>query len=337
MFETELTLWLQSFSTTTLDQFFLFLSWLGYETFLQAFLVFIMFGINVRYGFILCQGIIWTAAAAELLKMIFSYPRPFMVDNSITLIGQELPQPSPLTAQGAKSFFSFIPSNAVDTARLFFSDYSQSWGVPSGHAAGAVVVWGNLMKWFRHWAIWVPCIALIILIPLSRLYVHMHFVADLLVGYAVGLVVFLVISAFFFENQKIQTWLFSGKKQMLFSRASFWFVVIFILPGSAALFSSSVSNESITLIVGANLGLFGVWLKGIPAPSKTLKDDVARLLIGYLWLTVILVIDRLSDPWLLTNFGSLGSGIQEIFLNALLVYLGIEGLIKMGFMIRKTN
>jgi len=336
MFQTDYTLWLQSFSTPLIDQFFLALSWLGYEQFLQAFLVFIIFGINVRYGFILCQGIIWTAAVVEVLKTIFHYPRPFMIDNRITLIGQELVQPSPLDSQGGRSFWAFLPVNTVDTARSVFTHYPQSWGIPSGHAAGAVVIWGSLMKWFRFWPVWGACILLLILIPLSRLYIGMHFIADLLAGYVVGLLVFAVIISYFFEHPKIKQWLFSGQPQNLFSQPSLWFACLLLLPGCAALFSSDVSNEKITLILGANFGFFGVWLKGVPTASPTLKDDAIRLVFGYLWLVVILIFDYFSDPLLQENFGSLGSGIQEIVLNALLIFIGIEGLTKLGFMQRPS-
>jgi hypothetical protein len=78
-------------------------------------------------------------------------------------------------------------------------------------------------------------------------------------------------------------------------------------------------------------------MKGVPVASETLKDDAIRLLIAYPLLAIILYIDWLTDPWLESQLGSIGGGIQEIILNGILVYGGIELLIKLGFMTRKKS
>ena len=337
MFETQFTLWLQGFSTQALDSFFLAFTWLGYEQFLQAFLVFILFGINIRYGFILSQAIIWTAAITEAFKWLFHYPRPFMVDNRITLIGQPTVTPSPLTAEGATSFWSRLNPTTVAVARDSFSHYSGSWGLPSGHTAGAVVVWGSLMHWYRQHGLKVVCVLLILLIPLSRLYLGMHFLADILVGYVIGLVMMVFFVGRLFSLPLITHWLFSGEQQRIASRSSFAFLVVFVLPGCAALFATNTPNESITLILGSNLGFYWVWLRGIPFPVSRVKNAIFRLLIAYTLLITIFTVDFITDPWLSTHFGTLGSGLQEIVLNGTLVLIGIEFLVKIGLLRRHST
>ena len=337
MFETQFTLWLQSFSNPILDTFFLALSWLGYEQFIQAFLVFVIFGINIRYGFILSQAIIWTAAITEVCKLLFHYPRPFMVDNRIVPIGQPDIAPSPLFDAGAPSFWSGLSSQTLGIARQVFVSYPGSWGIPSGHTAGAIVIWGSLMHWFKRGWLWSFGLFFIVFIPLSRLYLGMHFLADIFIGYLIGAVVLIFFVKGFFNRQIINAWLFSGKRQKLLSRQSALFILFFVLPGCAALFSSTTPNDSITLILGANAGFYGVWLRGVPIAIRTLKLGVLRLLIAYALLSLMLIVDFLTDPWLLKQLGSLGSGVQEIVLNALFVYGGIELLVKLGFLKRQLT
>jgi len=334
MYETQFTIWLQSFSTDGLDQFFLFLSWLGYEQFLQVFIVFLIFGVNIRKGFLLSQVIIWTAGAAEVLKDLCQYPRPFMVDNQITLIGQPDVATSPVANGGASSFWSFLPAQSVETARSFFANYDQSWGIPSGHAAGSIVIWGSLALWFRKNWLWVLSLSLILLIPLSRLYVGMHFIGDLLMGYLLGIAIIWFTFRFLLSKENLQLWLFPVTKQKLWSKGTVIFFGLFVLPPSCALFIPSISHESITLILGANLGFFGIWLRGVPNPVAIHYGSFRRFFIAFVLLGFVLFVDAITDPWLVSNFGQLGAGIQEMLLNAFMVFVGIELLVKMGLLDR---
>lgn len=61
-----------------------------------------------------------------------------------------------------------------------------SFGLPSGHAQNAAVLWGRLaIAVRRKWATWV-LLLVIFLIGLSRLYLGVHFLSDVLVGWLIG-------------------------------------------------------------------------------------------------------------------------------------------------------
>lgn len=63
-----------------------------------------------------------------------------------------------------------------------------SFGVPSGHAQNALSIWGISAAAFRKpWA-WAAAIALAFLIGFSRLYLGVHFVHDVVVGWLIGFV-----------------------------------------------------------------------------------------------------------------------------------------------------
>jgi hypothetical protein len=68
-------------------------------------------------------------------------------------------------------------------------EINSSFGMPSGHAQNAVCICG-LLAWAirRPWA-WALAIGLCLFIGISRLYLGVHFPRDIIVGYAVGLLI----------------------------------------------------------------------------------------------------------------------------------------------------
>lgn len=61
-----------------------------------------------------------------------------------------------------------------------------SFGIPSGHAQGATVVWGYLgIRSGRRAWLWV-CVGVIALVALSRIYLGAHFISDVLAGLLLG-------------------------------------------------------------------------------------------------------------------------------------------------------
>ena len=78
-----------------------------------------------------------------------------------------------------------------------------TFGIPSGHAQHAVVIWSILATWLkRRWA-WIAAILLILFISFSRLYLGVHFPTDVLAGWLIG--IFLVWGLVRFER-KFTAW-----------------------------------------------------------------------------------------------------------------------------------
>lgn len=77
-------------------------------------------------------------------------------------------------------------------------------GFPSGHTQSAVVIWGYLASRFRKTWVWVVAGALIVLIPLSRVYLGVHFPTDLLGGYLLGTVLLVLYLRF---QPGVEAWL----------------------------------------------------------------------------------------------------------------------------------
>ncbi len=79
-----------------------------------------------------------------------------------------------------------------------------SFGIPSGHAQNAVVIWGTIAAYIRRTWAWISAIILIFLIGLSRVYLGVHFPSDVIVGGLVGaLLLWILISI----EKPFLTWL----------------------------------------------------------------------------------------------------------------------------------
>jgi len=69
-----------------------------------------------------------------------------------------------------------------------------SWSFPSGHAMDSLIGFGLLAYWVarrypkRRRTVWVAAAALVLLIGYARIYLGVHFLSDVVAGYAAGLV-----------------------------------------------------------------------------------------------------------------------------------------------------
>ena len=147
---TSLIIWLQQFSPI-LDLPFTIITALGNESFFLLFLPLVYWCLHRRIGAGLAILFLLSASLNAIAKAMFGMPRPFAVDPSVMQLA---------AASGN--------------------------GFPSGHTQGAVVVWLYLaVRLKKAWLWWIAGL-LIFLIPLSRLYLGVHFPLDLAGGYVIG-------------------------------------------------------------------------------------------------------------------------------------------------------
>lgn len=121
---------------------------MGYLLVMPFFLWSVDFGLGLRFGTI----VLTSSAVNTMLKWIFSLPRPYWVDPRVEGLA-----------------------------------LSTNFGFPSGHAQSAMAAWGRLIHWIRQrWAT-ILFGALILLISVSRWYLGVHYPADTIGGWIVGL------------------------------------------------------------------------------------------------------------------------------------------------------
>ena len=164
----EVVRWFQQFSPA-LDWPFKSFTFLGNLEFFLLFMPLLYWCVDRRTGARLVVLFLISAYMNAVAKELAAQPRPFEYDSSIT----------PLVHAGGG-------------------------GLPSGHTQSAVVVWGYLATQVKKLHMWLLAVVLMIGIPLSRLYLGVHFPTDLIGGYVVGAALLILYLWF---APRVEAWL----------------------------------------------------------------------------------------------------------------------------------
>ncbi|MFC9976032.1 phosphatase PAP2 family protein [Spirillospora sp. NPDC127200] len=127
------------------------MSFVGSAVFFLPLLMVVYWCVDPRTGARAAVLLTLSGVLNTVLKLFFHAPRPFWTDPAIT--GHE----------GRDSF-----------------------GMPSGHAQNSAVAWGFLGSRFRRRAVWAAVVAVIVLVGVSRIYLGVHSLGQVLAGWAVG-------------------------------------------------------------------------------------------------------------------------------------------------------
>jgi membrane-associated phospholipid phosphatase len=126
-------------------------SFLGTEEFFMLVLPILYWCVDSLLGIRVAILLMFSTGINGALKLAFHGPRPYWYDTS-------------------------VKSLATET----------SFGIPSGHAQSATVIWGILAAYLHKWWGWLVAGMLIFLIGLSRLYLGVHFPHDVILGWLIG-------------------------------------------------------------------------------------------------------------------------------------------------------
>ena len=146
----KVVLWFQRFSPT-LDLPFKSFTLMGEEVFFTLLIFFVYWCIDRSTGVRLAILFLLSGYINTVAKVLAGQPRPFQYDSQV---------------------------------RKLFEAAGR--GLPSGHTQNTVVIWGELASRFRK--VWLCVIGglLMLLVPISRVYLGVHFPTDLVGGYLLG-------------------------------------------------------------------------------------------------------------------------------------------------------
>ena len=183
----DVIVWFQKFSPS-MDLFFKALTVLGNEAFFLISLPFIYWCLCKRTGARLSVLFLLSAYINTVAKLVADQPRPFEYSENIRQI---------VAASGG--------------------------GFPSGHTQNAVVFWGYLAWRFKNRWLRTAAALLIIGIPLSRIYLGVHFPCDLVGGYLIGTI---LLFGFLKVEERFESW----RQQLGFNKilAAAFFVPAFL-------------------------------------------------------------------------------------------------------------
>jgi membrane-associated phospholipid phosphatase len=162
-------LWLQQRFSPELDLPFKILTFMGSEGFYLLFLPLVYWCVNRAHGARLAMLLLFSTYVNSVAKALAHQPRPFQHDPDVKKI---------LDAKGR--------------------------GFPSGHTQGAVVVWGYLMGRLRRPWLWVVGALMMVFVPLSRVYLGVHFPTDIFGGYIIGAI---LVFLWFWLEPPVEKWL----------------------------------------------------------------------------------------------------------------------------------
>lgn len=155
-------------------------------------------------------------------------------------------------------------------------------GLPSGHTQGAVVVWGYLAAWVRQAWMWGLAGFLMIGIPISRLYLGVHFPTDLIGGYILGAVLLVVYLQF---ASKAEAWLVQKGIAWQLIVATFLPIVFILISLAGAV--NSLNAAGILLGFAPGIILERRWIKFCSGGSlvrRLLRFVVGLIVIFVIWM-----------------------------------------------------
>jgi membrane-associated phospholipid phosphatase len=281
--EINFTLFLQALGNWLSGPFKLITA-LGNEEFYILIMPFLFWCVNSVMGIRAGVMLLLSGGIKDFLKVVIHTPRPYWVDTRVKAITTET-----------------------------------SFGMPSGHSMDAASIWGVIaVSIKRRWATWLS-ILLIFLIGLSRIYLGVHFIHDVISGWLVG---GLILWGYLKVEKRIARWIIL-KSLLTQVLLAFLFSMMLILLAFFArllvggwqmpvvwtqnsLLASGIApapfdmSGSITL-AGVAFGFLGglaFWVKryGLPEIGKRTYKLIFRYLLGMVGLALLYVGLKLILP-----------------------------------------
>lgn len=148
------------------------ITWLGSEDFYILVLTLIYWCFNTTVGLRIGLILMLSNSVNGVLKILAHSPRPYWVDPQVTAFSTE-----------------------------------KSFGLPSGHTQNATSVFGIISASLRRKWVWVAAVVIIFLMGLSRIYLGVHYLRDVIGGLLAGL---LLLYLFIILEPPIAKW-FKGQ------------------------------------------------------------------------------------------------------------------------------
>ena len=195
-----------------LNELMLTITQLGEETAFLATALIIFWCVDKYCGYYLMGVGLFGNVANQFLKITCRVPRPWVIDPNFKALEAAIPE-------------------------------AAGYSFPSGHSQTAVGTFGCIAVTQKNKIIRGICIAIMILVPFSRMYVGVHTPADVLVGSAMALVTMLVFYPLMLSNNKKYIPLVLAGMALM-SMAYLMYVLLYPFPADidAHNYASSVKN-----------------------------------------------------------------------------------------------
>jgi membrane-associated phospholipid phosphatase len=289
MFQTDLNLWLQSLQSPALTWLLWGVSRLGYTSTYVALILGLVFGWRLRAGLAVLGSLLLAAILTNTLKAGLAFPRPGDVDTRVALLDGSRRKPA-VEHGTAPSFWALPP----DEARAAIRDRDRdSFGFPSGHVAAAAAFFLAAALFLRSRLVLLFALGWIPLMAVSRLYLGVHFLADVLGGAGAGALG--VAAAALLLHKANGPGPAGPRPADLAPLGALCAVLVFLTP-----FAPALDTVDIGRLAGVAAAYAFVLATGLPADGGTPWQRVGRILsAAVLYLAVDRVIRSVfdADTW----------------------------------------
>lgn len=254
--------WFQQFSPA-LDWPFRAFTFMGEEEFFLLLLPLVYWCLDRRTGARLTVAFLLCAYTNAVAKALAAMPRP--------------------------------PEYAPGQVKVLWD--ATGYGFPSGHTQSAVVVWGYLAAQARRRWVWILAAVMMLFIPLSRIYLGVHFPHDVLGGYIIGAVLLF-----------LYLWLEPGAERWLEEKGLAWqlgvAVVAPLILMLLFLTDDGVTEGATLMGMGVGFVLERRWVRfdsSGPAWKQVVRFLLGVVVLVALWLGLRIAFSSL-EPALLLRF-----------------------------------
>jgi len=269
MFRTDINHLLQAFDWPILYKFMLYVSFLGTVYMILLAALILIGGINFRKGFLLLNLLGWAVLVMLAGKNYADYPRPIAVDRSLESFREEKTLEDLTALQPTRFFERFSPELLAKTRASDIGRY----GFPSGHVIMITVIWIGMVLLFRKRWLWALSILMVLLTAISRMYLGMHYLGDVVGGLIIGILLSLGFNILF-DELKLDNGISLKPKHLLF----------FLAPVILLLFYSFIPGFQSGMFIGFNLALL-VIIKVWGEPK--LADSFGKRVLNVLLFVII--------------------------------------------------
>jgi len=121
---------------------------------------------------------------------------------------------------------------------------------------------------------------MIVFISLSRMYLGRHFLADVLGGLGVGVLMTWIFYQGIYKNNPVMNFLFERKTKARISLGTILFYLYFLFVPFLVLLIPGIQKEAAAALLGLNMGFILIRHRGIPKDTGNLLQRSGRVILA---------------------------------------------------------